>query len=376
MRTALRTILLNPAPKTLHLTATTTGAGQTVTLQQITPAAGKTLTIDWGDASSTVVAAGDEAEQAHVYASAASYGIAVRDIRRMRTLDLRDSKIGGLQTRELRGCTLDTFYVSGISATGSYFNSADFAGAGLSSTFYLYNVPLLAGTFNSSDFASAGLSNTFYLNNVPLLTGTFNSSDFASAGLSNTFYLNNVPLLTGTFNSSDFASAGLSSTFYLYNVPLLTGTFNSADFASAGLSNQFYLSSVPLLTGVFNSSDFAGAGLANRFYLNSVPLLTWTIAANDIDNWIGVDEIRLNDAGLDAAALSQLILGCYQMRAAMTHDTPVLNVGGASNAVPGGVYQDAVTPTTDLEYIYKLVNDPDAEGFYRWTVVWNGGSAP
>jgi hypothetical protein len=51
-------------------------------------------------------------------------------------------------------------------------------------------------------------------------------------------------------------------------------------------------------------------------------------------------------------------------------------LNNSSHAAPSGVYQDATPPTTGLEYIYKLANDPDAEGFKQWTFVYNGGQAP
>jgi len=36
--------------------------------------------------------------------------------------------------------------------------------------------------------------------------------------------------------------------------------------------------------------------------------------------------------------------------------------------VPTGIYQDVSVPTTGMEYAYKLVNDPDGEGFFKWEV--------
>jgi len=78
---------------------------------------------------------------------------------------------------------------------------------------------------------------------------------------------------------------------------------------------------------------------------------------------------RIHFNGLSQAAVDQICLGIYNNRANFTYATPALNIGG-TNAAPSGIYQDATPPTTGKEYIYKLVNDPDLEGFNKWTITY------
>lgn len=77
--------------------------------------------------------------------------------------------------------------------------------------------------------------------------------------------------------------------------------------------------------------------------------------------------IMINDCCLSEAEVDALILDIYTKRADFTDLTPELFIGG-TNAAPTGTYQNAVTPTTGKEYIYKLVNDPDEEGFKKWAI--------
>jgi len=68
-----------------------------------------------------------------------------------------------------------------------------------------------------------------------------------------------------------------------------------------------------------------------------------------------------------AAQLDGLLERLYTDRALFTYATPILQIGG-TNPDPNGVYQDAIPPTTGLEYAYQLVNDPRAEGFNKWSI--------
>lgn len=61
----------------------------------------------------------------HTYSSAGSYPIKVPDARKLTTVDLRDAKLGGLNTAQLRQAAIDNLYVTGI--TGSTIRSSDMA---------------------------------------------------------------------------------------------------------------------------------------------------------------------------------------------------------------------------------------------------------
>ena len=165
-------------------------------------------------------------------------------------------------------------------------------------------------------------------------------------------------------------------TFYLENLPSASITLDSADMASWGVSYQFLLYILPSTGITLDTADMVGWGLSNALILYAIPSATITLDGTDMLAWNSPDEIRINNCGLSSAAVTQAILGAWGLRNLMAHSTPVLNIGGASNAVPGGAYADEDPPSTDLGYIYELVNDPESEGFYKWAVVWNGGSAP
>lgn len=138
------------------ITAVTTGAGQTLTLQQLTPTGGDCV-VNWGDGGATsTITDGNTGTTTHEYASAGTYQVTITNPHLLTVIDLRDSKIvfnsnnvGGIVP-----ANLTTLYLSGMAA-GSTFDSSDFAGATPSETLFLRFT--LAGTyaFDSADFATA-----------------------------------------------------------------------------------------------------------------------------------------------------------------------------------------------------------------------------
>ena len=312
-----------PDNAVLHLTATTTGAGQTVTLEQITHSV--PTAIDWGDGSREQVAAGHVAALSHVYAATGEYAIIVFQASAITTLGLRDNKLGGLNTRDLRGCrSMATFYLNGLSKAQ-----------------------------------------------------TVNSADMTSWGLSSRFYLYNCPNITGQLDSADMTGWGLSSELVLSGCPSITGQLDSADMTGWGLSSELVLSSCPLVTGQLDSADMVGWGLSYQFLLSSCPLMTVACANSADIVWTGIGDFTANDCNMTQASAENIIAGFWALKATMTDATPELNLGGAGNATPGGIYQAVCPPTTALEEVYDLVNGnctPAGPEFA--SVVWNGGSAP
>ena len=321
MDSPLLTLLGRPG-RFLTLTATTTGASETVSIARLTTDV--TSFIDWGDGVRDTLVAGVETARTHVYASAGTYNIRVHRAERITQIDIRNAKFSALNTNQLRRSRISYFYLSGLTAANIVINSADMVGWGVSSTFTLSDLPSAGITLDSADMVGWGVSSQFYLRNLP------------SAGI--------------TLDSADMVGWGVSSTFYLYNLP------------SAGIT--------------LDSADMVGWGVSSTFTLINLPSAGITLDSADMVAWNSPDEIRINNCGLTAPNLTQAILGAWGIRNLMGHDTPVLNVGGASNAVPSGAYAEENPPSTDLGYIYELVNDTEAEGFYRWAILWNGGSAP
>ena len=105
-----------------HLTATTTGASETVSITRLTTY--YDTTIDWGDgtAPETLVANVTTA-RTHVYATAGTYPITVNHAHLITQLRVDNAKLGGLDTAELKYSKLTYFWVT--LATGCTIDSAD-----------------------------------------------------------------------------------------------------------------------------------------------------------------------------------------------------------------------------------------------------------
>ena len=72
---------------------------------------------------------------------------------------------------------------------------------------------------------------------------------------------------------------------------------------------------------------------------------------------------------MSQAAVDEVVENIYRLRANFTNAAPALNISG-NNATPSGTYQDGDPPTTGKEYIYELVNDPESEGFNKWSITY------
>jgi hypothetical protein len=79
--------------------------------------------------------------------------------------------------------------------------------------------------------------------------------------------------------------------------------------------------------------------------------------------------LYLDSTGMSQAAVDAIAEWLYINRALFTYAWPSANLGG-TNAAPSGIYQDGDPPTTGKEYIYEVVNDPEGEGFNKWSVTY------
>ena len=302
----------------LTLTATTTGAAETVTIHRMTPATGKSLTIDWGDGNSTVVAAGVTAAQANTYASAGTYNVRVTNALDIVQINLQDAKLSGLKSAELAGAAITYFVCYSITnTTPGRFDSADVS-AWTPTTFQMHSMPSgYAGTFDSADVSAWGPS-SFNLSAMPTgYAGTFDSAD-VSAWNPGTFILYSMPAgYAGTFNSAD-VSAWNPGTFYLYSMPAgYAGTFNSADVSA------------------WNPVTFS---------LNTMPVATFTIGITDnYSGWAGCNSFLMQDNGLLQADVDTILWSLYQASLSRVATGGTINLGG-SNAAPSGTYQAAAVP--------------------------------
>jgi len=100
-----------------------------------------------------------------------------------------------------------------------------------------------------------------------------------------------------------------------------------------------------------------------NFYVYSTSVSgTPNIASNT-----AIVNYQIQGCGLLQANVDAILAGIYARRAAFTAATPKLNIGG-TNAAPSGVYADEDPPTTGKGYAYEMVNDPEIEGFHKWTI--------
>jgi len=106
-----------------------------------------------------------------------------------------------------------------------------------------------------------------------------------------------------------------------------------------------------------------------HMYLYSMPAGSCTFAQGDFANWTNLQRIWVQDNALSQAIVNEIVRGVYAIRTSIAYATPMMNIGG-NNADPSGVYQSACPPTTELEMVYALVNDPCGDGHNLWTVTY------
>lgn len=98
-----------------------------------------------------------------------------------------------------------------------------------------------------------------------------------------------------------------------------------------------------------------------------------TNANPDFSNWDfrsleSMDGFCVGATSFSSSTVDTLVQKLYEQRLRNDWPTPTLDL--TDTAGPTGVYQDANPPTTGLEYIFKLENDPDSEGFNTWTFTY------
>lgn len=151
------------SPGVATYTVTTTGAGQTHTIQSLAVSA--STVVDWGDGSdNTYTGSGT---RTHVYASAGTYTVTIATPELVTTFDMRDSKVTLNSADIARMVNVQTFIATAIG--GGRFDSADVVNW-RPTTFGLYSMPAgYAGTFDSVD-VSEWRPTTFQLYSMPAAT--------------------------------------------------------------------------------------------------------------------------------------------------------------------------------------------------------------
>ena len=159
------------------------------------------------------------------------------------------------------------------------------------------------------------------------------------------FAIDDLPSLTHVYF---YSNASVSGDISGWSLP---STLTNLRVYSSGISGD--LSTLVLPSGL------------ERLYANSTSIT----AGADASGALALKDYRIQDCSLSQAAVDAIVQEIYDNWAGYTDPAPALNVGG-SNSAPSGTYQDGDPPTTGKEYIYEIVNDPEATGNETWTVTY------
>jgi hypothetical protein len=200
-------------------------------------------------------------------------------------------------------------------------------------------LPTSLVTFNISTTSVSGSVASWVL---PTSLVTFNISTTSVSGSVASWVL---PTSLVTFNISTTSLTGSVASWVL---PTSLVTFNISTTSVSGNIGGWVLRA-SLVTFCVNSTSITGT-----------PVFTSAVALADF---------QCQNCALVQSAVDKFPQRIYARRASFTYATPTLNVGG-TNATPSGTYADEDPPTTGKGYIYELVNDPETEGFNKWTITY------
>ena len=178
----------------------------------------------------------------------------------------------------------------------------------------------------------------------------------------------NSNLLNGEWTTAMLTPLTGLTQLYAYTNVNLNCSFALSDLP-AGIVYLHLGSTSSVITGAL--SDLPAGMMYLYLYATASVITGGAVAMTSV----GIIEIAVYTCAMDQPTVDSQVLRLYTDRASFTYATPSLNTGG-TNAAPTGIYQDGDPPTTGLEYIYELANDPEIENFKKWTITWNGGSAP
>lgn len=302
----------------LHLTATTTGVNETVTITQMQMLRGSY--INWGDGQVTNLPVNSTAAINHVYASAGTYPVRVGYRRAIRSLHLDAGKVGGLNTCELVESPILNFYLNLV--PNCVVRSADMVN-------WRPNIWILTSLKSTGSYA---IDSAHMVDWRP--TSWF-MADMATAG-------------SYTINSAHMA-AWSPILWYLYS--MYSGNY-IIDTAHTVSWRPIY------------------------FQLRDMPAGSYSFAASCMRNWTGIQVINCANLSLSEGQVDGIINDLYAGKPTFTYATPSLNIGG-NNAAPSGSYQSVCPPTSGLEMVHDLANDictPHSAA--KWTITYTGGTAP
>ena len=351
-----------------HMTATTTGASETVSIARLTTY--YNTTIDWGDGSAPeTLVANVTTARTHVYATAGTYPIVVNHAHLITQLRVEDAKLGGINTAELKYSVLTYFWVT--LATGCTINSADMVDW-RPTTWRLYSMP--AGTYDidSADMVDWRPAH-WYLYSMPAGTYDIDSTDMVD-WRPTTWRLQSMPAGTYDIDSTDMVN-WRPANWYLYSMPAGTYDIDSTDMVD-WRPTYWWLHSMPAGTYDIDSTDMVNWRPADwRLYSMPAAGSSYSFAASCMRNWTDISTLKLENMGLPDATVDAILMDIYAGLAGFTAAAPTLTIGG-TNEAPSGTYQAPTgpggTPTSGLEAVWIMTHNTG----HTWTVAATGGSYP
>lgn len=147
---------------------------------------------------------------------------------------------------------------------------------------------------------------------------------------------------------------GGGARYYFYS------TQTTGDIANLPVGGDIYRFGHTQVSG--NISTLPAGGTTYYFYSTNV-------AAGSVAHLTSAHRLQLISNNWSQSDVDTVISSIYNNRMSFVDPAPILGIGG-NNAAPSGIYQYSPTPTTGKEMIYALVNDPDNEGFNKWTITY------
>ena len=187
-------------------------------------------------------------------------------------------------------------------------------------------------------------------------------------GSAATFQPGNLPNLTHLLL---FSNASLSGSVAGWTLPTSLQQFYffstsvSGDISGWTLPASLYYFEVNSTSVSGDISSLVLPTTLQTFYVNS----TSVSGAPIFTSSVGLRFFKYQDCALAQATVDLIVSRIYNRRASFTYASPSANIGG-TNSAPSGTYADEDPPVTGKGFIYELVNDPETEGFKKWTITY------
>lgn len=345
-------------PNAFIVTFQTTTSSESITLPFYNTGT-YNCTVDWGDGSGTsAITTYNDPDRIHTYATAGTYTVTITGTMpgwsfylvstvsstKIRTIQQWGS-VGLVFLQEaFRNCTGLTSVAAGslagvTSLIRAFRNCSALTTVG---ALAIPNCTTLEGTLRDCSALTS--------------FGGFTSTSGVLSCAETWYNCTNLPSIP-----SFDASAATTFTFACYFCSSLT-SFPTLNYAACTTFNSAWYGCSAL-----TSWSGTGTGLVSNYldaWRTNTNLATFSISTmKAITN---STRIFSGATSLSQASVDSILATLYADRNLITWTTPSIDL--SPGATPGGTYQDGDPPTTGQEYRYELVNDPESEGFYTWTI--------